>query len=423
MLQRRAFLRGLAALGCSAAAHPWLTTVTLAQSARGATPLGENCLVVIILRGAMDGLDVVRPVDDPILARLRPTLTAGPPALPLADRFGLHPALGDLVPLWARGELAFAHAVSTPYRDKRSHFTGQDLLEAGTGFDQAPEGQRDGWLNRMLQAVPGLAAETAFAIGRDALPLLAGHAPTMSWTPEVKLALSAQSGLLLDHIWHDDPLFRENGTEALELAAEGLAASRARAAADEDAAEDAMMAAPGQGQGESPPRRPNNATADGLIDFAVSRLRGETRIAAFSQSGWDTHRNQFRTLNGPLAQLGRNVLRLSQGLGAGTWGKTIVLAMTEFGRTVAENGSDGTDHGTGGVMLMAGGALKGAAVMGRWPGLAEADLYDRRDLMPTSDVRAWAAWAMHHLYGFDRGVLERAVFPGLDMGDDPRFVA
>ena len=411
MLQRRTFLRGLGALGCSAAAHPFLTTVTLAQSASGA--LGDNRLVVIILRGAMDGLDVVRPLDDPILAQLRPSLAEGPPALPLADRFGLHPSLGGLLPLWAKGELAFAHAVSTPYRDKRSHFDGQDLLEAGTGMDVALGAQREGWLNRMLQAVPGLTAETAFAVGRDALPLLVGRAQTMSWTPEVRLALSAQSQLLLEHVWHDDDLFRESGLEAMQLAAE------TSAVADGDDADMAMMAA---GEPEVP-RVQGMATIDGLIDFAVSRLQGETRIAAFSQSGWDTHRNQGRTLAGPLSQLEHSVLRLAGGLGPQIWGKTILLAMTEFGRTVAENGTKGTDHGTGGVMLMAGGALKGASVLGRWPGLAEADLYDRRDLMPTSDVRGWAAWAMHHLYGLDRKVLEAAVFPGLDMGTDPGFVA
>ena len=414
-MERRIFLRGLAALGCSVAAHPFLTTVTLAQSAGGGAPLGDHRLVVVILRGAMDGLDVVRPVD-PVLARLRPSLAEGPPALPLADRFGLHPALGGLLPLWAKGELAFAHAVSTPYRDKRSHFDGQDMLEAGTGMDVTLGAAREGWLNRMLQAVPGLTSETAFAVGRDALPLLSGRAPSMSWTPEVRLALSAQSQLLLEHVWHDDDLFRESGMEAMQLAAE------ASATVSDGEGEDMSMMAAGEPAMEMP-RAPDMATIDGLIDFAVSRLQGDTRIAAFSQSGWDTHRNQGRTLNGPLRHLERSVLRLSQGLGPEIWGKTILLAMTEFGRTVAENGTKGTDHGTGGVMLMAGGALKGASVMGRWPGLAEADLYQRRDLMPTSDVRAWAAWAMHHLYGLDRQVLETAVFPGLDMGDDPGFVA
>ena len=415
-MERRIFLRGLVALGCSVAAHPLLTTMTLAQAASGAAPLGDHRLVVVILRGAMDGLDVVRPLDDPILARLRPSLAEGPPALPLADRFGLHPSLEGLLPLWARGELAFAHAVSTPYRDKRSHFDGQDLLEAGTGMDVPLGARREGWLNRMLQAVPGLEAETAFAVGRDALPLLAGRQPTMSWTPEVRLALTAQSQLLLERVWHDDDLFRESGQEAIQLAAETSPA----AAADDDA-DMSMMAA--EDPAPKPERAPATATIDGLIDFAVSRLQGQTRIAAFSQSGWDTHRSQGRSLHGPLTQLQRSVLRLSEGLGPEIWGKTILLAMTEFGRTVAENGTKGTDHGTGGVMLMAGGALKGARVLGRWPGLAEADLYQRRDLMPTSDVRAWAAWAMHHLYGLDRQVLEAAVFPGLDMGDDPDFVA
>ncbi|MGQ0565179.1 MAG: DUF1501 domain-containing protein [Gemmobacter sp.] len=417
LMERRTFLRGLTALGCSAAAHPWLTTVTLAQSANGATPLGDHRMVVIILRGAMDGLDVVRPLEDPILARLRPTLSAGTPALPLGDRFGLHPSLGRLMPLWARGELAFAHAVSTPYRDKRSHFDGQDLLEAGTGTEVGVGRAREGWLNRMLQAVPGLASETAFAVGRDALPLLAGRAPTMSWTPEVKLALSAQSQLLLEQVWHDDDLFRESGLEAMQLSAQASGA----AGDGEDAEDMSMMAAAEPAMQEAPVR--GMATVDGLIDFAVSRLLGETRIAAFSQGGWDTHRNQARSLQGPLGQLEHSVLRLAAGLGPQVWGKTILLAMTEFGRTVAQNGTAGTDHGTGGVMLMAGGALKGGRVMGRWPGLAEADLYDRRDLMPTSDVRAWAAWAMHHLYGLDRQVLEAAVFPGLDMGDDPGIVA
>ncbi len=414
-MERRTFLRGIGALGCSAAAHPFLTTLTLAQSASGASPLGDHRLVVIILRGAMDGLDVVRPVGDPILARLRPSLAEGPPALPLADRFGLHPSLGRLLPLWARGELAFAHAVSTPYRDKRSHFDGQDLLEAGTGMDVAIGTARDGWLNRMLQAVPGLTAETAFAVGRDALPMLSGRAPTMSWTPEVSLALSAQSQLLLEHVWHDDDLFREAGLEAIQLAAETSAVIEG----DDD--DPSMMAAGGPAPEAASAR--GMVSVDGLIDFAVSRLQGDTRIAAFSQGGWDTHRNQGRALTGPLGQLEHSVLRMADGLGPAVWGKTVLLAMTEFGRTVAENGTNGTDHGTGGVMLMAGGALKGGRVLGRWPGLDEASLYDRRDLMPTSDVRSWAAWAMHHLYGLDRRVLEAAVFPGLDMGDDPGIIA
>lgn len=395
-MHRRFLLRSLGALGCSAAAHPFLTSVTLAAGTAGASSLGEHRLVVAILRGAMDGLDAVQPVQDPLFAEYRPTL-ATDEALPLSGGFALHPGLGGLMPLWTAGELAFAHAVSTPYRDKRSHFDGQDLLEAGTGMDAPASLRREGWLNRMLQAVPGLAAETAFAVGREALPLLAGAAPTLSWAPDQTLPLSAQGQLLLEHIYHDDDLFREAGAEAMMLA--GMPA----------------------GPGEAPAAGRQLRDIDALVDFAAGRLQGATRIAAFSLSGWDTHRGQRNTIKAPFARLEHTILHLRSALGPDVWGKTLFLAMTEFGRTVRENGTGGTDHGTGGLLVMAGGALKGAAVMGRWPGLA--DLYAGRDLMPTSDVRAWAAWGMRSLYGLDRGVLERAVFPGLDMGDDPRFLA
>ncbi len=397
-MDRRLFLRGLGVLGCSAAAHPLMTTVTLAGAGGGA-PLGDHRLVVIILRGAMDGLDAVQPLGDPLFATYRPTLGRGEGAQDLDGFFALTAGLGGLMPLWAKGELAFAHAASTPYRDKRSHFDGQDLLEAGTGMDVPVGATRDGWLNRMLQAVPGLRAETAYAVGREAMPLLNGAAAARNWTPELRLEISAQNRLLLDHIYHEDVLFRDTATEAMDLAA--------------DLADDPMAPADPSGKGLG--------NVDKLVDFAAGRMREETRIAAFSLSGWDTHRNQAAVIGKQYRQLERMILRLRDQLGP-VWGQTTVLAMTEFGRTVAENGSRGTDHGTGGVVVMAGGALRGGRVLGRWPGLAEADLYDRRDLLPTSDVRAWAAWTMRGLYGFDRALLENTVFPGLAMGDDPRVI-
>ncbi|WP_054301156.1 DUF1501 domain-containing protein [Gemmobacter sp. LW-1] len=393
---RRLFLRGGVAAACSAAAHPLLTTVTFAQ---GAAQLGENRLIVVILRGAMDGLDAVQPIGDPLFARMRPKLGTGAGVLPLDGLFGLHPAMAGLMPLWTSGELAFVHATSTPYRDKRSHFDGQDILEAGTGLDVPVPEVRDGWLNRMLQAVPGIASETAYAVGREAQPLLAGAAEIRSWTPEVTLSLSAQSRLLLEQVYHDDALFRDAGGEAMDLAAE-LAGGAAPASME--------------GGGKF-------ADTDRLAGFAADRLKGDTRIAAFSLSGWDTHRRQEGALPQQLRGLERLILVLREQMGS-AWDRTMLLAMTEFGRTVAENGSAGTDHGTGGAMLMAGGALKGGRIYGRWPGLAEEALYERRDLMPTSDVRGWAAWAMRGLYGLDRRVLEQAVFPGLDMGDDPGFL-
>lgn len=402
-MDRRLFLQGLTGTACSLAAHPLMTTVTLAAS-DGGTPLGDHRLIVVILRGAMDGLDLVRPSGDPLLARYRPTLgtSQGPD---LTGYFSLNPTLAGLMPLWQSGQLGFVQATSTPYREQRSHFDGQDILEAGTGLDLPDGSVRDGWLNRMLQAMPGLQSQTAFAIGAESAPLLQGAAPVSNWQPDLRLDLSAQSRLLLDHIYHDDALFREAATEAV-LLTESMDAAQM----------DGSMGAP-----VSDNRR--LADTDRLVDFAADRLREQTRIAAFSLSGWDTHRNQSGGITLPLRRLERVVLRLADRLGPQVWDKTLLLAMTEFGRTVAENGSMGTDHGTGGAMLMAGGALKGGRVMGQWPGLDEAALYQRRDLMPTSDVRAWAAWAMRGLYGLDRGLLESSIFPGLSMGEDPGFLA
>lgn len=394
MIDRRGLLRGLGILGCSAAAHPFMTTVTLA-GADGGAPLGDHRLVVIILRGAMDGLDVVRPLGDKAFAGYRPTL-AQAESIELDGFFGMHTGLSDLHPLWQAGELGFVHATSTPYRNKRSHFDGQDLLEAGTGPDLPIEQVRDGWLNRILQAVPGLRAETAFAVGRQEMRLMRGPAPVMEWAPDTAVSLSPQAQLLLEQVYHDDPTFMAAANEAMMLG--GM--------------EDEMGTQKGKKVDES----------DKVADYAAKRLRGATRIAAFSLSGWDTHKGQGKTLGRALQRLQTTILRLKAGLGPEIWAKTTILAMTEFGRTVAENGTAGTDHGTAGAMLMAGGAIKGGKVYGQWPGLAEAQLFERRDLMPTSDVRAWAAHAMRGLYGFDRSLLQDKVFPGLEMGDDPGLI-
>ncbi|SIO09076.1 DUF1501 domain-containing protein [Vannielia litorea] len=403
LMTRRRFL---ATTGCSVAASPLLTPMAFASAP------WDTRLVVLILRGAMDGLDVVRPVGDPSFAATRPTLAAGD-GLPLDGFFTLHPALAPLHPLWAKGELGFAHAVSTPYRDKRSHFDGQDLLEAGTGFDVTTGAARDGWLNRMLQAVPGLEADTAYAIGREELLLLAGAAPVANWSPGTRLELSPQARRLIELVYEEHPVYQAAVLEALELTEDIAAAEALRAATGEDEADTEMQAMMDEA--------PGNAAHMQMAEFAVDRLRGDTRIAAFSLGGWDTHGNQANTLPRALRQLSDVIGLLHAGLGP-LWGKTGVLAMTEFGRTVRENGSRGTDHGTGGLMVMAGGALRGGKVHGRWPGLEEAALYDRRDLMPTEDVRAYAARAMEGLFGLSGTVLSGSVFPGLDFSAAPRLV-
>jgi uncharacterized protein (DUF1501 family) len=417
MIDRRGLLRGLGILGCSAAAHPFMTTVTLA-GAEGGAPLGDHRLVVIILRGAMDGLDVLRPVGERAFTGYRPTLAATE-SLDLDGFCGLHLGLSGLHPLWQSGELAFVQATSTPYRDKRSHFDGQDLLEAGTSPNLPSAHLRDGWLNRMLQSVPGLQSETAFAVGRQEMRIMRGPAPVMDWSPDTAVNLSPQAQLLLEQVYHDDPLFMAAAAEAMMLSDLDLGDEMGGLAMGGEEMGSMMMA-------ETPAvpvlRGARLGEADRVADYAAERLRGATRIAAFSLTGWDTHKGQGKGFGRALARLERSILRLKSGLGPEIWGKTTVLAMTEFGRTVAENGTGGTDHGTAGAMLVAGGAIRGGKVYGQWPGLEEADLFERRDLMPTSDVRAWAAHAMRGLYGFDRGLLQDKVFPGLEMGADPGLI-
>ncbi|MEM0976042.1 MAG: DUF1501 domain-containing protein [Pseudomonadota bacterium] len=380
-VSRRVFLGG----ACSITAHPLVTPMAFA-----ATP-GDHRLVVILLRGGLDGLDAVRPVGDRNLAALR---AGGMTDLgfDLDGFYSVSAGLNALEPLWRTGELAFVHAVSTPYRDKRSHFDGQDILEAGSvGLD----GTRDGWLNRMLQTMPNTYAEMAFAVGGDELKILSGQAPVMNWSPETDLSLTAQDRLLLGHVYKDDPEFHAAISEALDLV-------------------DGGMMDEGERSGRAHRERD-------LAVFTAAQLRGDTRIACFSVNGWDTHRNQRYSLNRSLRGFSDILTTLKAELGP-IWSNTTVIGMTEFGRTAAMNGTAGTDHGTAGAMILAGGAVRGGRVYGNWPGLDEASLYDRRDLMPTEDVRAYAGSVIGDMYGITDTDIESVVFPGLVMDTRPRIV-
>ncbi len=403
-LTRRSLLTRAALIGCCGAASPLLTPLSFA-----AAPW-DGRLVVIILRGGMDGLDVVQPWGAPDYHALRAKLGGGPNngAHDLDGFFSLHPGLAPLIPLWNRGDLGFVHAVATPYRNKRSHFDGQDLLEAGT---PSLSGARDGWLNRMLQNAPGAEARTAFAIGQGEMKVLAGPAHVADWSPDATLKISPQAAHLAELVMQDDPAFHAALSEALMLSDGGVG-------------DDATLPGAG-GMGTmgnmqmSVPAKTRGKAHIKVASFAARQLRGDTRIASFSITGWDTHNRQQRALKGALTALSDTILTLQRELGADIWQKTAIVAMTEFGRTVRVNGTGGTDHGTGGAMVLAGGAIRGGRVLGDWPGLEESALYQRRDLMPTGDVRAPAAWIMRAMTGLGRQVLEGAVFPGLDMGHDP----
>ena len=203
-------------------------------------------------------------------------------------------------------------------------------------------------------------------------------------------------GVWASVVYHDDPLFRTECQEAMEIAAEGA----------------------GPGRKEKGPDR----AVRGLARFTAQQLKGETRIAAFSLPGWDSHARQAKSLVKALRSLSVAIVTLREELGP-KWSRTAVLALTEFGRTVRENGAAGTDHGTGSAAILAGGTLRGGRALGAWPGLGESDLYGGRDLMPLEDVRRYAAWTLRSLFGIERNLLETTVFPGLEMGPDPGLIA
>ena len=375
-MDRRTFLGA----ACSAAAWPMATPVVLASAP------GERRLVVIVLRGGLDGIGMVQPYGDPAFAKLRPTIAETDKLNDLDGFYGLASAFSDLLPMWHAGDLGFVSAVSTPYRSKRSHFGGQDVLENGGGHaDGQLTESGDGWLNRALALIPGARAETAMAVGQEHMLLLHGSRPVGTWSPRNSLDLEDDERRLLSRMYENDPLF-----------------SQALAGAN-------MFSDSGAGRRE---------TATTLAEFAAKRLNGPARIAAFSVGGWDTHRRQGRVITRPARALAAALAALKSGLGK-NWEQTAVLAVTEFGRTARENGSGGTDHGTGGMMIVAGGAVAGGKVHGTWPGLGEGRLFEDRDLMPADDIRRWAAWMLAGQFGLDRSSLEKTVFPGVDLGVNP----
>jgi uncharacterized protein (DUF1501 family) len=355
----------------------------------------DQRLVVIMLRGAMDGLSAVPAYGDPDYAAARTGLAIAHPgaaggALGLDATFGLDPALPHLAARYAAKELVVFHAIASPYRD-RSHFDGQNLLENGS---TAPYGLADGWLNRALAGLPGPAAAGRAELGialAPAMPLmLRGPAAVTSWSPSVLPGPSADFVARVSRLYAaTDPKLKD----ALASAAQANAAASG-------------MGGPG-----------SDGDAFGVLMTAAAKFLSEPNgpcVAMVDSAGWDTHANQV----GPYAVLGRNLAALDRGIealatGLGPlWSKTAVLVMTEFGRTVAMNGTAGSDHGTASAAFLAGGAVAGGRVVADWPGLKVANLYAGRDLAPTADLRSLMKAALTQHMGVDPGHVDRVVFPG-----------
>lgn len=393
MLTRRQTLRGAGALALATVAWPGLT---FAQA--GSRVASNKRLLVVILRGALDGLAAVPPHGDPQYRAVRRGLALPRPgeaggALDLDGTFGLHPALAALHEFYRRGDLLVLHAAATAYRG-RSHFEGQDVLETGAPGIYAAE---DGWLNRALAFLPDPSTgEQSLGLGvGQAVPLiLRGPNPVASWAPS---NLPEPDGTTVDRLmalYQDDPI---------------LGPALAQALAIDDMAETAML---GMDDGGRPnPARQFVTTA--RMAARLLRAHDGPRIAVADFGGWDTHANQG-SQNGYLANrldsLGSGVQVVAEELGP-LWRDTAVLIITEFGRTAAPNGTNGTDHGTATVALLAGGAVNGGRVIADWPGLRKAALFEGRDIQPTVDLRSLFAAILRDHLGIAEGPLEQIVFP------------
>ncbi|MDB5517546.1 MAG: putative exported protein of unknown function [Tardiphaga sp.] len=385
---RRALLLG----GASFAA--WAYLPKFARAADGRDPR----LIVIILRGALDGLATVAPVGDPDYAGLHGSIALapdGPHAAILLDSFfALHPSMPEFSRMYKEKHAAVVHAVATPYRD-RSHFDGQDVLESGFA---GPGRVQSGWLNRALEALPRgervmSGAVSALAVGPTAPLVLRGAAPTVGWAPVTLPNAADDTAMRLVELYkHRDPALAAALSQGLQL--------------DKIA----------QGDDMKPKPNTNAIGAMRLVARGAAKLMAADdgpRIAALAFDGWDTHANE----GGPVGRLAQLLSGLDgaladfeSGLGA-HWRDTVVVVATEFGRTARINGTAGTDHGTGTVALLAGGAVKGGRVIADWPGLKPASLYEGRDLAPTTDLRAVIKGVLHDHLGVAERVLAETVFP------------
>lgn len=389
-MNRRDFLLSSSAASVAAMALPaWAAT------AEG----GPARLIVVMLRGAVDGLNVVIPYGEEAYYGLRPSIAVPRPGmegggLALDGRFAMHPALAALMPLWQEKKLAFIHAAGSP-DPNRSHFDAQLFIENGTPGRRVTQ---DGWMNRLLAALPGRRGSAdALAVGPTLPFILRGKAAAANLPlgpaaaqkmPIDRPEVAAAFDLLYGGDDRVDRTYREGRAARSELTA--------------DMSSEQQMADNGA-------PLPNNFPAQATqLAGLLSRDR-RIRLAFAALGGWDTHvgqGNQQGQLANHLRPLGDGLAALAKGLGR-DWADTVVAVISEFGRTVHENGDGGTDHGHGNAIWVMGGPVRGGRVYGEWPGLAPASLYQGRDLAVTTDYRSvLAAVIARHLRLPDRALAE-----------------
>lgn len=337
-------------------------------------------LVCLFMRGAVDGLNVIVPHGDPFYYRERPRIAV--PAGDVVDldgHFGLHPALAALKPLWDNKSLAAVHAVGSPDAT-RSHFDAQDYMETGTpGAKTTP----DGWLNRYCQhdAEHANTPFRAVAFGPELPRILAGSAPSLAIDDLQAFGLRVRQ-----------PAARDKLTRAFEALYQGAETRLLATSGREsfEAVQQLQQANPLQYQPEHGAEYPRGRIGHALLQIAQLIKSGVgLRVAFLDATGWDTHVNQGSSdgqLAARLQELGGALAAFATDLGE-RLRSVVVLTMSEFGRTVAENGNSGTDHGHATAMLALGGPVAGGGVLGKWPTLDPATRYEGRDLAVTTDFR------------------------------------
>jgi uncharacterized protein (DUF1501 family) len=373
ILPRRQFLR-FAAAGAGA--------ILVSPHMAFASVPGDRRFVFIIQRGAADGLNIVVPYGDTDYAGLRRELAIDPAtAIKLDGHFALNPAMPEVGKMYAAGQALFVHATASPYRD-RSHFDGQNVLETG---GTAPYAQRDGWMNRLVGLMPR-ARDEAIAFAATVPPALRGAADVISFAPSNLPQPTDDLLARVGRMYQADPQL--HGMWDAALSARGMAA------------------------GDGPGQRPED-----LGKLAASFLvkPDGPRIAMLETGGWDTHTGQQYRLTAQLKALDSMVAALRDNLGP-IWNQTVVLVATEFGRTAAVNGTGGTDHGTASAAMLFGGAVKGGRVIADWPGLSQANLYETRDLKPTTGLDAVIAGVTAESFGIEPQRVGKALFPTADFG-------
>jgi uncharacterized protein (DUF1501 family) len=394
--------RRSALLGLTAAVS--LGRVSLAVAAAQT----DQRFIVVIQRGALDGMAAVVPYGDAALTGLRGEIVPPGPGQPdglldLGGFFGLHPSLANLHAMYRAGEALPVHAVAGPTR-VRSHFEAQDCLESG-----ADHRMTSGWLNRAVAAMPASTASRpegdVVSIGVSVPLLLRGPALVGNWAPHGTFSpppdLYTQIATLNQADMLTGPAIAEGSPAIAEgMRERGFTAAVTAANADEPANNRYAFPALARAAGE------------------MLRAPDGPRIAALEIGGWDTHVAQVPRLKRVLEQLDAGLAALKEGLGA-SWGQTVILTMTEFGRTARVNGTKGPDHGTGTVAFVLGGAVAGGRVAANWPGLGAGRLLEDRDLQPTTDLRSVAKGLLAQHLGLDASKLAQ-VFPNSDEAQSMR---